>query len=79
MDQPLPQPPYRLTLVPAEPDQAARLAAFRVAYPVVVIQPGEFATWEARIPEHDGETVIVRHTLGELLHRLGELPGEPPR
>ena len=72
------RPPLWLRLVPAEPDQAERLAAYRVAYPVVVIQPGEFATWEARIPEMAGETIIVRHTLRELLDRLGELLGEAP-
>jgi hypothetical protein len=72
------RPPYRLILVPSEPDQAPRLAAYRVAYPLVAIQPGQFATWEARIPEVNGETVTVRHTLRELLDRLGELLGEPP-
>jgi hypothetical protein len=61
-----------------EPDQAARLSAYRVAYPVVVIAPGEFRTWEALIPESAGQTVIVRHTLRGLLDRLGELLGEPP-
>lgn len=61
-----------------EPDQAARLAAYRVAYPAVVIAPGQFTTWEALIPEPDGQTVIVRHTLRELLDRLGGLLGEPP-
>jgi hypothetical protein len=64
-------------LVPREPDQAPRLAAYRAAYPVAAIQPGQFGTWEARIPEHNGETVIVRHTLRELLDRLGQLLGEP--
>lgn len=63
-----------LRLVPDEPDQVARLVAFRVAYPTVVIQPGEFKTWEARVPEATGETIIVRHTLRELLDRLGEPP-----
>jgi hypothetical protein len=72
-----PRPPYRLQLLPAEPEQSARLAAYRVAYPIVVIQPGQFATWEARIPEPAGETVVVRHTLRDLLDRLGELLGEP--
>jgi hypothetical protein len=43
-----------------------------------VIEPGQFKTWEARIPEPSGETVIVRHTLRELLDRLAELVGEPP-
>jgi hypothetical protein len=67
-----------LRLVPGEPDQAARLAAYRVTYPVVVIAPGQFGTWEALIPEPAGQTVIVRHTLRELLDRLGQLLGEPP-
>jgi hypothetical protein len=70
-------PPFRPQLAPDEPDQVLRLAAYRVAYPVVVIQPGQFATWEARIPEPAGETAIVRHTLRDLLDRLGELLGEP--
>lgn len=72
-----PRSPYRLQFVPIEQEQSARLAAYRVAYPVVVIQPGQFATWEARIPEPAGETVVVRHTLSDLLDRLGEMLGEP--
>ena len=72
-----PRPPYRLQLAPVEPEQSARLAAYRIAYPIVVIQPGQFATWEARIPEPAGETVVVRHTLRDLLDRLGELLSEP--
>jgi hypothetical protein len=32
-----------------------------------------FATWEATINEADGQTAIVRHTLRELLDRLGEV------
>jgi len=68
-------PALRPLLVPDEPDQAARLAAFRVAYPVVTIGPGQFGTWEALVPEASGQTVIVRHTLRELLDRLGEVTG----
>jgi hypothetical protein len=63
-------------LVPDEPDQAPRLAAFRAEHPAVTVQPGQFQTWEARIIEPDGETVVVRHTLRELLDRLGALLGE---
>jgi len=62
-------------LVPDEPDQAPRLAAFRAEHPAVTVQPGQFQTWEARIIEPDGETVVVRHTLRELLDRLGALLG----
>ena len=32
---------------------------------------------QARIPEPDGETVITRYTLGELLDRLDELTTGP--
>ena len=46
--------------------------------------PG-FGTWQARIPEPDGETVITRYTLRELLDKLDELttghdrrPGRAP-
>ncbi len=63
-------------LVPDEPDQAPRLAAFRAEHPAVTVQPGQFQTWEARIIEPDGETVVVRHTLRELLDRTGVLLGE---
>jgi hypothetical protein len=68
-----------LRLVPDEPDQVPRLAAYRTAYPFVVIQPGEFSTWQALIGEQDGETVVVRHTLQALLDRLAALLGEPPQ
>ena len=33
-------------------------------------------TWQARIPEENGETIITRHLLGELLDRLGEVTGQ---
>ena len=32
--------------------------------------------WQARIPEPDGERIISRYTLRELLDKLGELTGE---
>lgn len=50
-----------------------RLQAFRAKHPGVVIRPGQFGTWEALAPEVLGEGVIVRHTLRELLDRLGEM------
>jgi hypothetical protein len=68
-----------LRIVPDEPDQIARLARFRAAYPAVIIGEADFGTWQARIPEASGETVVVRHRLVELLDRLGELLGEPPQ
>ena len=39
----------------------------------MIIGTGEFGTWEARIPEPTGETVMTRYTLRELLDRLDEL------
>jgi hypothetical protein len=44
----------------------------------VVIGDGGFGTWQARIPGYprpDGETVITRYTLRELLDRLDQLAG----
>jgi hypothetical protein len=56
-----------------EPDQVPRLHQFRQEHPNVIIGSGGFGTWQARIPETDGETVITRYTLRELLDKLHEL------
>jgi len=64
-----------LRLPPEEPDQARRLAALRAAYPHVIIGSIGFGTWQARIPENNGETVTTRYTLRELLDKLHELLG----
>ena len=64
-----------LSIVPDEPDQVIRLARFRLEHPGVIVGTAEFDTWQARIPEPDGETVITRHTLRELLDKLAELLG----
>jgi len=56
-----------------EPDQVLRLSRFRKEHPDVIIEDGGFGTWQARIPESHGETVITRYTLRELLDKLGEL------
>ena len=68
------RPALRLAL--EEPDQVPRLRAFRAAHPDVIIGPGEFGTWQARIPAENGETVASRHRLRELLDRLDELTGD---
>lgn len=60
-----------------EPDQLVRLARFRAAHPEVIIGDGGFGTVQALLPEPDGETVITRYTLGELLDRLDELTTRP--
>ena len=59
-----------------EPDQLLRLARFRAAHPEVIIGDGGFGTVQALIPEPDGETVITRYTLQELLDRPDELTAE---
>jgi hypothetical protein len=63
-------------LVPDEFDQVLRLQAFRTAHPEVVIGDGGFGTIQARIPEPNGEMVITRYRLAELLDKLDELTGE---
>jgi hypothetical protein len=65
-----------LRLVREEPDQVLRLRVFRVAHPEVIIGDGGFGVWQARVPEPDGERVISRYTLRELLDKLDELTGE---
>lgn len=68
----------RLGLAFGEPDQILRLRAFRAVHPEVIVGDGGFGTLQARIPKENGETVITRHTLRELLDKLGELTGSPP-
>ena len=67
-----------LRLVREEPDQVLRLQAFRTVHPEVIIGDFGFGVWQARIPEPDGEHVISRYTLRELLDKLAELTGGPP-
>jgi len=64
-----------LRLAQDEPDQVPRLLAFRAAHPDVIVGAGEFGTWQARIPEPNGETVVNRYRLVELLDKLDELTG----
>ena len=64
-----------LRLVADEPCQVVRLQVFRAAHPDVIIGTGEFGTWQARIPEPNGETVITRYTLKPFLDKLDELTG----
>jgi len=63
-------------MVADEPDQVPRLQEFRAAHPDVIIGPGGFGTWQARIPRENGETVTSRYTPHELLDRLDELTAE---
>jgi hypothetical protein len=69
-----------LSLLRSEPDQVPRLRAFREQHPRVVIGTlGPAGAWQARIPEENGETVVTRYLLKDLLDRLDELLGEPGR
>ena len=52
-----------------------RLQWYRAERPEVLIGEGEFGTWAAIIPEENGETMAVRHTLHDLLDRLDTLLG----
>lgn len=70
---------WRRLAADLEEDQALRLAVFRAAYPFLAVSQGEFGTWHGLVGEADGETIIVRHTLRELLDRLAAVLGEPPR
>ena len=56
-----------------ELSQMLRLRQFREKHPDVIIGDGGFGTWQARIPAPDGETVITRYKLRELLDKLCEL------
>lgn len=64
-----------LRMVPDEPDQVVRLQRYRAAHPGVSVAAGQFGTWQALIPEPNGETVITRHRLCDLLDKLDELAG----
>jgi hypothetical protein len=67
-----------LVLAPQEPDQVVRLARFRQAHPDVIVGDGGFGTMQARIPQENGETVITRYTLRELLDKLDAMKGTGP-
>ena len=65
-----------LSLAPSGQDQVIRLERFRAGFPHARIYPVTGA-WQADIIEADGQTVITRYTLRELLDKLAELLGEP--
>jgi len=69
---------HRLAVVHGEPDQVPRLQAFRGAYPDIVIGTlGVDGPWQARVPEENGERVLTRYLLRDLLDRVADLLGEP--
>jgi hypothetical protein len=56
-----------------DPSQLLRLQLFRRQHPDVIIGDGGFGTIQARIPEFNGEMVVTRYRLDELLDKLDEL------
>jgi hypothetical protein len=66
-----------VTIAPDQLAQLLRLHAFREQYPHVIIGAISRRAWQACIPESgDGETVVTRGTLADLLDRAYELLGE---
>ncbi len=65
-----------LSLLLGEPDQVIRLDQYRRDHPGTVIFAGQ-GYWQAQIPQPDGETVITRYQLRDLLDKLDTLPGPP--
>jgi hypothetical protein len=55
------------------PDQVPRLIKFRKAHPDVEIMLA--GLWRAVIPRENGETVVCRYELRDLLNKLEELTG----
>ena len=55
------------------PAELERLRQIRAEHPDVLVGGGGFGTWQAIIPEENGETVITRYTLRELLDKLSEI------
>ena len=68
-----------LGLAPDEPDQVLRLGRFREEHPDVIIGDGGFGTWQARIPEPNGETVITRYTLPRVARQTRRADGRTRR
>ena len=62
--------PARPEFVLDGPDELGRLRQFRAAHPDALIGDGGFGTWQAIVREVNGETVITRYALRELLDRL---------
>jgi hypothetical protein len=69
-----------LSATAGEPDQVPRLRLFRAQHPRVVIGTlGLGGAWQARIPQQNGETVLTRYELRDLLDRLDQVLAEQKR
>lgn len=59
-------------------DQVVRLRAFKAEHPEVIIGALSLGgAWQARIPGENGETVITRYELRDLLDKLIDVLSEP--
>lgn len=59
-------------------DQVVRLRAFKAEHPEVIVGAlGLGGPWQARIPGENGENVITRYELRDLLDILIEMLSEP--
>ncbi|HXL89139.1 MAG TPA: hypothetical protein VN969_09180 [Streptosporangiaceae bacterium] len=67
-----------LRTVPDEPDQVVRLRGFRKEHPGVSIYTG-LGYWQALIPQPNGETIVTRYLLEELLDKLDALLSPPEK
>jgi hypothetical protein len=63
-----------LSWEPDEPGQILRLNRFRAQHPGIAIG-AELGYWQALLPARDGEIVITRYQLKDLLDRLDTLTG----
>lgn len=71
-----PAPRPFLALVPDMADQVPRLNQFRRGHPGIAINAGP-GYWQAQIPQPDGEQIITRYRLADLLDKLDVLTGPP--
>jgi hypothetical protein len=65
-----------LSLVHGDLDQVLRLNQYRRDHPGVTVCAGP-GYWQAQIPQRNGETVITRYQLRDLLDKLDTLTGPP--
>ena len=69
-------PRWALSLLLDETDQLLRLSQYRLDHPGVAIRAG-LGYWQAQIPQRDGELIITRYQLRELLDKLDALTARP--
>ena len=70
------RPRRALFLAPDDLDQVLRLSQYRRDHPGVAICAGP-GYWQAQIPQRDGEQIITRYQLRDLLDKLDSLTGRP--